>query len=338
MVGVGAAGEVDETQLNALAGDPAHVFRVDQDLTGTRYFQLEKYYTQIFMDIVGTAGILDPMYWIAAGDTHRIDFDVLRGDVDALVVIYDFEGRRLPFWCVSPQGELIDPASIPPGFQLRAAATNQARVVEFKMPRNEPDRYSGSWTVVVEHPGKICSGMPPSRPDKPGYLPTKCRQSKDPILYGIAIGVGSNFRMTPFVTPAPVYLGDPILLTAIVSEAGLPITGCTVTVETTPPSGPTSSQTLLDDGAHSDSAANDGEYANTFTHTFTPGVYHFKFRAVGTSRDGEPVVREAVRDKAVLARDAVPPTTDGGDGDCCDQLLEAIQKQTVLLEKLLRKK
>jgi hypothetical protein len=338
VVGVGAAGEVDPAQLDALAGDPSHVFRVDRALTGMEFFQLEKYFTQVFMEVVGTSGILDPMYWISPGDKHMIDFDVLRGDVDALVVVYDFEGQRLPFSCVSPAGELIDPASIPPGFQLRAAATTEARVLEFKMPLKEPDRYAGRWTVIVEHPGRVCSGMPPTRQDMPGFLPEKCRTEKQPVLYGIAIGVGSNFRMLPFVTPAPVYVGDPILLTALISEAGLPVTGCTVTVETVAADGTVSTQTLFDDGGHSDGAGDDGEYANTFTHTSAPGVYHFRFRAVGTSRDGEPVVREALRDKQVLARVGTPP--DGGDGtdDCCAQLLDAIRHQTDLLERLLKRK
>ena len=63
----------------------------------------------------------------------------------------------------------------------------------------------------------------------------RCSVERDstPLLYGIAIGVGSGFRILPFVTPGPVYVGDPILLTALISEAGLPIRGCTVTVEAT---------------------------------------------------------------------------------------------------------
>ena len=338
VVGIGATGEVDPLQLDALAGDPSHVFRVDRALTGMEHFQLEKYFTQVFMEVVGTSGILDPMYWISPGDKHMIDFDVLRGDVDALVVVYDFEGQRLPFSCLSPAGELIDPASVPPGFQLRAAATTQARVLEFKMPLKEPDRYAGRWTVIVEHPGRVCFGMPPTRHDTPGFLPEDCRTEKQPVLYGIAIGVGSNFRMLPFVTPAPVYVGDPILLTALISEAGLPVTGCTVTVETVDPNGTASTQTLFDDGAHLDSSVDDGEYANTFTHTFAPGLYHFRFRAVGTSRDGEPVVREALRDKQVLARVGTPPGGADGTGDCCAQLLDAIRHQTNLLERLLKRK
>jgi hypothetical protein len=240
---------------------------------------------------------------------------------------------------------MLDPSSIPAGFQLRSGATPGARVVEFKMPLGEPDRYAGRWKVVVRHPGRICQGMPPKKSDSPGFLPEKCRGFKQPLLYGIAIGVGSNFRMTPFVTPGPVFVGESIQLTALVAEAGLPIAGCTVTVQATPPGGgATSTHVLHDDGAHADGAADDGEYANAYTHTFAPGVYHFLFRAVGTSRDGEPVVRESLRDKEVLARggtnghDDPDGGHDGGGRDCCDELLKGQREQIELLKRLLKKK
>lgn len=351
-VGIGKDAEVDFSQLNALTGDINRVFSVNQNLTGDKYFQLEKYYTHIFMNIVGTQSILDPMFWITPGDTHEIEFEVLRGDVDAIIVIYDFQGNRLPFFCVSPKGEIVDPALIPSGFQLRSGFTSQARLVEFKMPLKEPDRYAGTWKVVIRHSGTVCYGNPnPSRKsEEPGFLPKKCNHKvKDPLLYGIAIGVGSDFRMFPFVTPAPVYAGDPILLTALVSEAGLPIKGCTVTVEATAPGGATFNLTLLDDGVHMDGDADDGEYARQFTQTFTPGTYHFKFRTVGLSREGRQVVREALRDKPVLQRHVQDPPGTGrpggdrpGDGerpprkDCCEDLLKAIREQTRLLEHIVK--
>jgi hypothetical protein len=333
-IGLGRTGEIDEAQLTTLAGDPKRYLRVNGDLTGTAYFNLEKYYTQIFMDIVGTAPVVDPMNWIVPGDTHEIEFDVLRGDVDALVVVYDFEGRRLPFFCLSPTAELVDPAIVPPGYQLRSGATSRARFVEFEMPLTEPDRYAGRWKVLVRHPGRVCEGLPPQNLKEPGFLPRKCRKFTDPLLYGIAIGVGSNFRMMPFVTPAPVFVGDPILLTAVVSEAGLPVTGCTVTVGATAPDGTAWIVPLLDDGAHADGDPDDGEYAHSFTHTSAVGIYHFRFIATGHSRDGEPVRREAVRDKPVLAR----PTKEPPDGDCCDELREAIGEQTELLRQLLERR
>jgi HYDIN/CFA65/VesB-like, Ig-like domain/von Willebrand factor type A domain len=331
-IGLGKAGDISPTQLNALAGDPKHFRHVDRDLTGMAYFELEQFFTKIFMDIVDMAMVVDPMYWISPGDKHEIEFDVLRGDVDALVVLHDFEGLRLPFFCVSPIGEIIDPTSVPTGYQLRSGATSRARLVEFKMPLKEPDRYAGRWKVVVEHQGRVCTGMPDEKSDERGFLPRKCRPFGDPLLYGIAIGVGSNFRMTPFVTPGPVYVGDPILLTALVTEAKLPVTGCTVTVDATAPNGATWTLALFDDGAHADGAADDGEYAATFTHTSVEGTYHFRFIATGRSRDGEPVRREALRDKPVL-RKGPPP-----DDHCCEKLLDVIQEQTKLLEQLLRPK
>lgn len=349
-VGIGKDGEVDFSQLDALTGDINRVFSVNQSLTGDKYFQLEKYYTQIFMNIVGTQPILDPMFWITPGDTHEIEFEVLRGDVDAIIVIYDFKGNRLPFFCVSPKGEIVDPALIPPGFQFRSGFTSQARLVEFKMPLKEPDRYAGTWKVVVRHSGTVCSGNPSRKSEKPGFLPEKCSHNvKDPLLYGIAIGVGSDFRMFPFITPAPVYVGDSILLTALISEAGLPIRGCTVTVEATAPGGATFNLTLLDDGVHMDGDADDGEYARQFTQTFAPGIYHFKFRTVGLSREGRQVVREALRDKSVLQRHVPDPPGTGrpggdkpGDGerpprkDCCEDLLKAIREQTRLLKDIIK--
>ncbi|MEZ4416379.1 MAG: choice-of-anchor D domain-containing protein [Gemmatimonadota bacterium] len=339
-IGLGRDTDIDAAQLEALAGSANHYLHVNQDLTGAKYFELEKYYTQIFMDIVGTSSVADPMFWIAPGQKHEIEFDVLRGDVDALVVLYDFKGMRLPFFCVSPAGEVIDPGAIPAGYQLRAGSTSQARIVEFKMPLKEPDRYAGRWRVMVEHPGMVCRGTPSQKARGLGFLPRDCGEYKDPLLYGIAIGVGSNFRMMPYVTPGPVYVGDPIQLTAVVTEAGLPVTGCTVSVETTAPGGATWTQGLHDDGAHADGSADDGDYGSSFTHTVQPGTYHFRFRATGYSRDGEPVVREAFRDKAVLPRTSTPPGGGGGSGGferCCKELLEELRQQHRLLKRLIER-
>ncbi len=370
-IGIGKDSDINMTQLNALATQaPQDVFRVNQDLTGTQYFTLEKYYTQIFMDVVGTSPISDPMYWIFPGQTQEIQFEVLRGDVDALIVIYDYQGMRLPFWCVSPKGEIIDASIVPPGFQLRSGFASEARFLEFKMPPKEPDRYAGTWTVIIQHQGKVCFGPPQSKPHTdtakpskrgntarvskrgdtaavsthsaasipPGFLPRECKPTKDPVLYGIAIGVGSNFRMQPYVQPGVVYVGEPILLTAVITEAGLPVIGCQVTVTATSPTNDVWTMTLFDDGAHSDGGAKDGEYADNFTHAYEAGTYHFLFHATGYSRDGQPVVREVMRDKVV--QDKSTTGGNGGDGgkDCCEQLLRAINHQTKLLEQVLKKR
>jgi hypothetical protein len=343
-VGLGPSSDIDANQLNALAS-PNNFFHVDCDLTGDKYFQLEKYYTLIFMQLVGTSSIADPMYWIMPGEFQEIEFDVLRGDTEVIIVLFDWKGMRLPFYCLSPTGQVVDPALVPQGYQLRAGAISEARFVEFKLPSKEPDRYAGRWKVHIEHPGRVCMGMPHSTDSNTqyeskivGFLPRECKTFSQPLLYGISIGVGSNFRMMPFLTPGSVYVGEPILMTTLISEAGLPVTGCDVTVDVISPSGATETMELYDDGTHNDSGVDDGEYANAFTHTYEEGTYHFRFRTIGKSRDGEPVVREALRDEAVLKRMPQKPTGEGKPGaseECCKELLEEIRKQSLLLKRAL---
>lgn len=342
-IGLGRAADIDINALNRLSAATGAYQGVVGDLAGPAYFSLEKYFVQIYMDIVGTSGILDPLYTIAPGQKHHIEYDVLRGDVAASIVVFDYQGIRLPFHLESPRGEIIDATSVPPGFQLRTGATGSARFLEYKMPLSEPDRYAGRWAVVVEHRGEVCLGLPePDRDGRPGFLPKECRQFKDPVIYGVAIGVGSNFRMQPFVTPSPVYVGDPILLSAQVSEAGLPVTGCQVTVKAVSPGGSNWSLTLADDGSHEDGDADDGEYGRRFTQTAEEGSYEFTFRSVGLSRDGEPVTREAVRSKYVTGHQTGNPDPGsggqpgGGELDpCCKEIIALLERQNDLLTHLV---
>ena len=342
-IGLGREENIDRGQLNQLSQATGAYYGVVGDLVGQSYFNLEKYFTQIYMNMVDTSPLLDPVFTIVPGEEQKLEFDVLRGDVSALVVIYDREGRRLPFYLISPKGELIEVNHIPPVFQLRSGFTDTARFMELFMPLGEPDRYAGRWTVVVTHPGEVCFGNPRSgniegnQQGKWGFLPSRCIKSDEPIDYGIAIGVGSNFRMQPFVTPGIVRVGDPIVLTAVVSEAGLPVTGCTVTVKAVSPSGVVWNLPLWDDGTHNDSDPNDGEYARQFTHTDEGGSYEFTFRAVGASRDGEPVIREAVLAKYVEGRIKIEPDPGrSGDGDeCCRQVLPLLWIGIVLLAILV---
>ena len=68
--------------------------------------------------------------------------------------------------------------------------------------------------------------------------------------YGYAIGVGSNFRLQAYLSGGSVKVGQPIRLTGVPTEAGLPVKGCTVTVDAVSPSGQTWTNIVLkDDGA-----------------------------------------------------------------------------------------
>jgi hypothetical protein len=109
------------------------------------------------------------------------------------------------------------------------------------------------------------------------------------------------------------------------------------------------SLTLADDGAHQDADPDDGEYARPFTNTAQAGSYDFVFRAVGYTRDGEPVVREAMRSKYVEGYVRPPPEHwppgrgDGGNGggkddESCEKILRVLNEHTRLLRDLIQAK
>lgn len=319
-VGIGAEENIDRGQLAALSTGSGGFYLVVTCLAGDQFFQLEKYFLQIFMDAVGMASVEDPVFTINPGEVQRFEFDLLRGDVAGLVTVFDKDNVRLPFRIVSPEGEELSMTAAPPGFATRSGTAPTARFLEFKVPQTEPHRYAGRWVVEVAH-----TGRGPGEGDNVthGYAKT--------AVYGIAIGAGSNFRMQPYVSPGPVSVGEPIRLTAVLSEAGWPAMGAQVTVEATSPSGRQSTWTLRDDGAHGDGDADDGEYAELYDRATEGGSYLFTFRAEGRTRDGEPVRREATLAKYVQGRLSLDPTPNRGDGGALDKCCQLLARWLPLL-------
>ncbi len=328
-VGIGQSENIDVGQLSLLAQATGGQFLRAGNFTGISFFQLEKFFTQIYMDTVDLSTVFDPVFIIQPGDTQVNEFDVLRGDISVMVVVYDRDDIRLPFFLETPSGETIDVTSVPVGYQIRSGVTTTARFVELQMPTDEPERYAGRWKMIIKHDGRACSfGERPipqfeatNRGDFGfGFQPKNCREYGKEIMYGLAIGVGSNLRMRPNVQPGIIKIGESIRLTADVTESSLPVTDCLVSVEAVAPDGTVSNLILFDDGNHQDDEANDGCYGNVFTKTFVGGSYQFTFRAEGKSRDGETVSREAVSAKYVEGRLPIDPKDypDPQTGkDCC---------------------
>lgn len=318
-IGLGQPSQIDAAALDQLASATGGSYEGAEDLTGKSWFSLEKYFTQIFMETASIAQLSDPFFTISPGAKHVHEFPLLPGDVNFMVVLYDFKGRRLPFFLESPAGEIINNLSAPPGFAIRAGASPTARFVEVKLTAKEPKRYVGRWKVIVVHSGYTCKGKV-GKDSGPGFLPKKCRNENGPVDYGIAIGAGSNLRMQPWVDPATTYVGQDFRLNATVAEAGLPVLGAKVRVEVMGPGGQTWTVKLGDDGASGDSAADDGDYGGRFSQTYQPGNYQLTFVAEGMIR-GLLWRREAHRTKPVFSK-RKPPRDDnpGGKDDWCRRL------------------
>ncbi len=331
-VGLGTGQDIDAGQLAQLSSAAGGTWNAVDPTQPAAAYKLMKYYTQIYMDLFDASTIKDPKDVVYPSHKNVYEFDILNGDVSAMVVMYDLGGLRLPFWLESPAGEIVDAGFVPPGFQMRSGFTETTRFVDFVMPAKEPKRYAGRWKLVVMHDGRVCRGSPPKEPKSIGFTGRDCAETKSPVEFGFAIGVGSNFRLQAYVTGAPVKVGEPIRLTAIPTEAGLAVMGCTVTVDAVGPGGQLWSNIVLkDDGAHDDGDADDGEYARLFTDTAVAGTYSFTFRASGLTRDNKPVNREVVRSKYVEGSIRQPPPGDpGGNGGmsdaCCKRILALLEK------------
>jgi hypothetical protein len=357
-IGLGNPAQTDGAALDALSSATGASYRDVVELTGSDFFLLEKYFTEIFMATAGVAQIADPFFTINPGDQHELEFDIFPGDVNAMVVLYDEPGRRLPFFIASPSGEVLSGTSLPAGFAVRFHSTDTARFADFHFPNGEPERYAGRWKVVIRHEGRVCEGEISHRDDRQGrtgyvgtgFLPEKCRQFNQPVNYGIAIGAGSNLRMQAFVEPGVKLVGDPIRLVADIAEAGLPVTGATVTVRAETPFGQTYQLTLHDDGLSQDGQAGDGSYGGVFLNTLSAGVYRFFFRSQGTQPGKVPItwVREAERTKAVHDKRRSPVVGNPEEGErpaggggtlgttgCCKRLIRLLEAQNRLLGSIL---
>jgi len=341
---IGIGDDIDTGRLGQLATSTGGTFLQAREFSGADYFSLEKHFTQVYMEAVNYATISDPVFEINPGETQYFEFEVLNGDKSAMVVIYDKDDIRIPFFITSPSGEMIDMLTIPAGYQVRPGISPTARFIEVIMPQGEPQRYAGTWKVQVKHDGRACRYGTPSFNQKignfaawqgsfdaeqfgPGFQPTTCKVSGDPILYGIALGVSSNFSMIAFVTPGIVNVGEPILLTGMLSEYGLPVTGGTINITAIKPDGTVTYHTLYDDGNHLDDQSNDGTYGFNYPYTTMAGTYSFTFSSTATARDGKQVKRELVRSKYVQGNEPlVPVTTPGvtgggtGSNECCTRV------------------
>ena len=334
---IGIGNDINVGELGTLSTSTGGQFLHTTDFSGLDYFNLEKYFTQVYMEAVDYATIEDPVFTINPGETHVFDFEVLNGDKSAMVVIYDKDSIRIPFYILSPMNEIFDLTTVPPGFQLRPGISPTARFIEIIMPQGEPDRYSGTWKVILKHDRRACHTKSLREinikelliaKDQAaftfGFQPITCETGyKNPVLYGIAIGAGSNFRMVSNILPGITRVGEPIRLMVTVSEFGIGIGGCKITVKAQQPDKSITYHVMSPDSVSSST------YILTFLNTFSQGGYTFTFTCTGYSRDGRAVKREIVRSKYVQGID-VPNSNGGKINECCKSNLRILRILIIL--------
>ncbi len=305
-VGVGSDANVDLGHLSQRCAESnGGTFNLAETSGPEGFFQLQKFLTAVWMqDLLNQSIIADPLATALPGDGFKYEFWLEASYVRLTAVIYDKDGRRLPFFLITPKGDRIHAMSVPPAYSVRSGETSTARFIEVLLPEEESDQASGRWTLVVEHPGAYSVGKDPKPYNKP-------------IEFAYLIGGESQYRMDVWLTPDVVRKGETITAHARLTEYDLPVTGCEMMVTVTDPHGTQSGPFKLnDDGASDDGARDDGHYAGPFvTDAKQVGFYRFYFRALRRTPSGRIEVREATVSKYVEdPSNPTAPDTRRGNG------------------------
>ena len=221
---------------------------------------------------------------------------VLDADAPAYVSLI-YYGGKLELTLTSPSGVVIQPDD--PGVEFEVS-DDDFKFVVYKFIATE----GGLWDVKVRNTSII-----PQPYLLNGWFPT------------------STLTMSSQVDQAGYATGDPILVTAFVTDGTSNVTGATLTAQVYNPSYTKSDLPLFDDGLveHGDSVAGDGIFSNRFTNTSTPGLYQIVVKADGTSptlfsRQSDTIAKVADV-TASLTGTFTDSTVDTNDNGLADQLV-----------------
>jgi Mg-chelatase subunit ChlD len=319
---LGTATNTDLGILTGIANSTGGTAMPSDNVTSLGIFDIEKFFLQTATTILGGVTTLDPVSRINPGQEQVWQVPLIPADKSVSFVLM-YKNGVLPYQIEAPDGTVYPTGAPPAGFGQYVLEPPNARVLRLQLPTDEPHRYAGIWKVRVHHGGKLIGGRSPDD-DPKSAAASHSIQMGDPVDYALAVSVFSNLRLLAYVSPQPLHLGDPITVTAVLSEEEIPVTGATVDVQVRFPDSVTyRSLDLHDDGAHNDGDANDGVYANVFTETLQEGHYQFAYHAFGQSAREGDFVRETFVGQYVTRPGRIPDdeTDDPGAGDsddCCN--------------------
>jgi len=237
--------------------------------------------------------------WISTTVSHVFHID---SSVSKARFQVGWSGSHLDMTLRSPSGAVIDPAVAAADPNIEYQSGDTYAYYDIASPQ------AGAWEMNV-----MATDVPPGGEE-----------------YRATVTAEAQVTMRTYFDRKEYSLGQPITMTAVISDNIAPIRGATVTATVAPPGvrasasrrdrsnwitvnggdamppshqrdGKASSSksfastvemTLYDDGAHNDGGAHDGVYSNVFTATTVPGSYTFNIHAAGKTNTGEQFTRE----------------------------------------------
>jgi uncharacterized protein YegL len=319
-----ALGFGTENNVSAMAlSSIANYMLITGDITiAEQRFQLVKYFTQIIAGITRHNIVVDPQGDLLFGAKHVIPFQLSKADQSASVIVMSPAGWLIDLHLQAPDGTIIGSGTTPNAISERNALDTFYRVQLPALPANPVGSHSGTWHAILQLNRRH---KPPKAREQ--VLPTLVGPS---IPYTLVVQSFSNLLFQVRVEKPVSQLGDTVHLLATLQQYDVPMTTtASVFAEITPTSFFAHSTNTVP--LHAQGGG--GLYAATFQATI-PGLYTIRFRATGSTIEGEPFQLEQTR-TAVVQRPStgVPPEESGKDQTArclCELLHGLLGKNTVL--------
>jgi uncharacterized protein YegL len=328
-LGFGTENNVSAPALSSIA----NYMLITGDITTTEQrFRLVKYFTQIIAGITRHNIVVDPQGDLLFGAKHVIPFQLSKADQSASVIVISPAAWLIDLHLQAPDGTIIGPGTTPNAVLERNALDTFYRVQLPALPANPVGSHSGTWHAILQ----LNRGHKPPKDRDQKMLPALVGQS---VSYTLVVQSFSNLTFQTRIEKPVSQLGDTVHLLATLQQYDIPMTTTTsVFAEISrPPFFGHSTNTVQ---LHSQEGSGGGSgrlYAATFPATI-PGLYTIRFRATGSTIEGEPFQLEQTRTAVVVQPPGaeVPPDGSGRDqtARCLCELLQGLLSSTTVLKWL----
>jgi uncharacterized protein YegL len=307
-LGFGAHNNVSADKLGAIAN---YMLITGDITTAEQRFRLVKYFTQVIAGITRFNIVVDPQGDLLFGARHVIPFQLTQADHSASVIVMSPGAWLINLLLEAPDGTLIGPATTPNAVLKRNTLDTFYRVLLPALPADPGASHGGTWHAILELDRRL---KPPQ--ERLSALPAI---SGSGVPYTMVVQSYSNLTFQARVEKPVSQPGDTLHLMATLAQYEIPLSSsASVIAEVNPPTGGSGTIALQPQGA--------GLYAADFP-VKLPGLYNIRFRARGSSVEGEPFQREETR-TAVVLRPSVGGPADGAVRDpfarCFCELLRGL--------------
>jgi hypothetical protein len=318
-LGFGTENNVSAPALSSIAN---YMLITGDITTAEQRFRLVKYFTQIIAGITRHNIVVDPQGDLLFGAKHVIPFQLSKADQSASVIVISPAAWLIDLHLQAPDGTIIGPGTTPNVILERNALDTFYRVQLPALPANPVGSHSGTWHAILQ----LNRHHKPPKDRGQEVLPALVGES---VPYTLVVQSFSNLTFQTRVEKPVSQLGDTVHLLATLQQYDIPMTTTTsvfAEISTTP-------------FEHSNtvplhSQGDGGIYAATFLATI-PGLYTIRFRAMGSTIEGDPFQLEQTRTVVVQRLSADVPS-DGPGRDqtarCLCELLQGLLSRTAVLK------